>query len=83
MLLIYVLVNIACILFFVRKRRAKFNLLRHGVIPVLGLLITVGIVGAAVASPGPAPLSYIPVIVAVWLALGLLLLLLTRGKLAR
>ncbi len=82
-LLIYVLVNIACILFFVRKRRAKFNLLRHGVIPVLGLLITVGIVGAAVASPGPAPLSYIPVIVAVWLALGLLLLLLTRGKLAR
>jgi hypothetical protein len=36
-----------------------------------------------VASPGPAPLSYIPVIVAVWLALGLLLLLLTRGKLAR
>ena len=82
-LLIYVLVNIACILFFVRKRRAKFNLLRHGVIPVLGLLITVGIVVAAVASPGPAPLSYIPVIVAIWLALGLLLLLLTRGKLAR
>lgn len=80
-LLIYVLVNISCILFFARKRRQRFNLLRHGIIPSLGLLITVGIVAAAVASPGPEPLSYIPIIVAVWLALGLLLLLVTRGKL--
>lgn len=82
-LLIYALVNIACLLFFARKRRAHFNALRHGVIPVLGLLITVGIVIAAVASPGPAPLSYIPIIVASWLALGLILLLVSRGKLAR
>ncbi|HEX6543893.1 MAG TPA: APC family permease [Ktedonobacterales bacterium] len=81
-LLIYVLVNIACIRFFIRKRRARFNLLRHGILPALGLLITLGIVVAAVASPGPAPLSYIPIIVAIWLALGLLLLLVTRGKLA-
>lgn len=81
-LLIYVLVNIACIFFFLRKRREKFNPVRHAVIPALGLLITIGIVAAAVASPGQAPLSYIPIIVAVWLALGLLLLLITRGKLA-
>ncbi len=82
-LLIYVLVNIACILFFARKRRAQFSLLRHGIIPALGLLITAGIVAAAMASPGTGALSYIPIIVAVWLALGLLLLLITRGKLAR
>jgi amino acid transporter len=82
-LLIYAMVNVACLLFFARKRRAHFNALRHGVIPVLGLLITVGIVIAAVASPGPAPLSYIPIIVASWLALGLILLLVSRGKLAR
>lgn len=55
-LLIYVLVNIACILFFARKRRAKFSPLRHELIPALGLVITVGIVVAAVASPGPEPL---------------------------
>jgi amino acid transporter len=82
-LLIYVLVNLACIFFFVRKRRAQFNLLRHGIIPALGLLITAGIVAAAVASPGTGALAYIPIIVAVWLVVGLLLLLLTRGKLAR
>lgn len=81
-LLIYVLVNLACIFFFLRKRREKFNPVRHAVIPSVGLLITVGIVAAAVASPGQAPLSYIPIIVAAWLALGLLLLLITRGKLA-
>jgi amino acid transporter len=82
-LLIYMLVNIACIFFFVRKRRATFNPLRHAIIPALGLLVTLGIVAAAVASPGPAPLSFIPVIVAAWLALGVILLLVTRGKLAR
>jgi amino acid transporter len=82
-LLIYVLVNIACILFFARKRRAQFSLLRHGIIPALGLLITAGIVAAAMASPSTGALSYIPIIVAVWLALGLILLLVTRGKLAR
>jgi amino acid transporter len=80
-LLIYVLVNVACIRFFWRKRRAQFNLLRHGLIPVLGLLITAGIVVAATASPGAGALSFIPIIVGVWLVLGVALLLITRGKL--
>ncbi len=77
-LLIYILVNVACIGFFWRKRRARFNPVRHGLIPALGLLITVGIVAAAVVSPGPAPLSAIPLVVWVWLALGLLVLFIAR-----
>jgi amino acid transporter len=81
-LLIYVLVNVACLVFFWRKRRARFKPLRHGLVPLLGLLITAGIVVAAVASPGNAPLSYIPIVVAAWLALGIGLLVITRGKLA-
>jgi amino acid transporter len=81
-LLIYVLVSAACMLFFWRKRRAQFSFLRHGLVPALGLLITAGIVAAASASPGPAPLAYIPFIVAGWVVLGLALLLVTRGKLA-
>lgn len=81
-LLIYVLVNVACVRFFWRKRRAQFHPIRHALFPVLGLLITAGIAGAAIASPGPAPLSYIPIIVAVWLVIGLGLLLVTRGQLA-
>lgn len=80
-LLIYVLVSAACMLFFWRKRRAQFGVLRHGLVPALGLLITAGIVAAACASPGPAPLAYIPFIVAGWVVLGLVLLLVTRGRL--
>lgn len=79
-LMIYTLVNVACLLFFWRQRRARFNVLRHGVFPVLGLLITLGILVAALASPGNAPLSYIPFVVGVWLLIGLALLLVTRVK---
>jgi amino acid transporter len=81
-LLIYVLVSAACIRFFWRKRRAQFSILRHGVVPALGFLITAAIVAAASASPGPAPLAYIPLVVAGWVVLGLIILLVTRGKLA-
>jgi amino acid transporter len=73
-LLIYVLVNIACVVFFWRKRRARFSVLRHGLFPIAGLLVTAGIVAAAVASPGNGALAYIPLVVAVWVAIGLILL---------
>jgi amino acid transporter len=65
-LLIYVLVSASCIVFFWRKRRARFHPLRNGLVPALGLLITAGIVAAASISPGDAPLSYIPLIVGIW-----------------
>ena len=81
-LLIYFLVNIACILFFWRKRRAQFSPFRHGVLPALGILITGGIVAAAVASPGQAPLAYIPAIVGIWLLFGVGLVLALGGRLA-
>jgi hypothetical protein len=53
---------------------------RNGVLPVLGILITGGIVVAAGASPGPAPLAYIPAIVGVWVVLGLALMLMLVRK---
>jgi len=81
-LLIYLLVNIACIRFFWRKRRAQFSVIRNGAMPALGILITGGIVVAAGASPGPAPLAYIPAILGIWLALGIVLMLTIGRKLA-
>ncbi len=81
-LLIYVLVSIACTVFFWRKRRAQFHLLRHGLLPLLGLLVTAGIVAASVVSPGPAPLSYVPAVVGGWLVLGIVALIATRGRVA-
>ncbi len=80
-LLIYLLVNIACIRFFWTKRRERFSVARHAVIPALGALITGGIALLAFISPGNAPLSYIPIVVGSWLALGLIVLVALRGRL--
>ncbi len=83
-ILIYGLVNVACIRFFWSKRRASFNILRHGVFPVLSTLIIVAIFVFAILSPGPAPLSAIPYVVGIWLLLGIGAMLamrfLDRGK---
>lgn len=80
-LLIYLLVNIACIRFFWLKRRERFSVVRHAIIPALGVLITGGIALLAIISPGDAPLSYLPAIVGGWLALGLVVILVMRDKL--
>jgi amino acid transporter len=82
-LLIYVLVSVSCVVFFARKRRSQFNILRNAIFPVLALLVTAGIVGAFVSSPGDAPLAYIPAIVGIWVVLGIALLVATRGRLAQ
>jgi amino acid transporter len=82
-LIIYTLTNVACIRFFWRQRREKFNLLKHGIIPSLGTLITAGIFVLAVLSPGTGPLQAIPFVIGGWLVLGLLLIMVLRGKLAR
>jgi amino acid transporter len=79
-LLIYILLNVACIRFFWQKRREQFSFFRHGVCPVLGTLVCTGIVVAAVASPGQAPLTYIPVVVGVWIIVGVTLLVALRAK---
>jgi amino acid transporter len=80
-LLIYTLVNAACWVFFRRRRRAQFRVLRHAVLPSLGALMTAGIFAAVMASPGDAPLSYIPIIVGVWLVVGVAALALLWRKL--
>jgi amino acid transporter len=80
-LLLYLLVNIACIRFFWRKRRAQFHWLRHGLVPALSLLMVVLILVAALASPGDAPLNAIPYVLAIWVALGLVVLFVARKRL--
>lgn len=81
-LLIYILINISCFRFFWRKRRDRFSFFRHAVCPLLGTLICAGIVVAALTSPGQPPLTYIPVVVGVWILTGAILLLALRAKFA-
>ncbi len=82
-ILIYLLVNVACFRFFWRKRHElHFSLLRHGLIPLLSTLLMSAIFLAAVASPGAAPLSFIPYVVAIWLLAGVIILFAMRNKIA-
>ncbi len=84
-ILIYILVNIACFRFFLRKRRAKFGVVRHGVLPWLGVALTTIIFAAAFVSPFIPPivpsLTYIPFVVVAWLALGLIAMFALRKQL--
>jgi hypothetical protein len=34
---IYMVVNLSCLVFYLRERRGQFNLLLHGLIPLLGI----------------------------------------------
>jgi amino acid transporter len=75
---IYVLTNASNLVFHWRERRSEFNVLLNLVVPVLGVLIflpalvaSLGIdfAGLGVTPLGP-PANAAPVIIAVWLALG-------------
>lgn len=80
-LIIYALVCIASIRFFWRKRRAQFNIFRHGVVPVLGMLLILTIFAFVAIAPAPFPLNLIPFILAIWVLSGVALLFVLRRKL--
>ncbi len=81
-LVIYALVSFASIRFFLRKRRENFHLIRHGMIPVLAILLILTIIALLVLSPGSGPLVAVPYILLAWLIIGIVLLFVLRGKLA-
>ena len=84
---IYMVVNLACLVFYLRERRAEFNPLLHGLVPVLGIaaflpafLTAVGIEAFDFVSALPYPISLVGPVVGVWYAIGLvyLVVLVTR-----
>jgi amino acid transporter len=78
---LYILLNVACIVYFARFRRSEFNWLLHGLIPVLGIaaFIPAFFAGAGIPvfsfiTPLPSPLSYAGPAVGAWVILGLIYL---------
>jgi amino acid transporter len=78
---VYILVNAACIGFFGRHRRREFNLLLHGILPVLGILAFIPALLTAAGVPVfsfvtklSKPISYAGPVVGVWMVLGLIYL---------
>jgi amino acid transporter len=80
---IYILTNLSCIVFYLRDRRDEFNPLLHLAIPVLGIIFflpaEVAALGINFAKLNIAPLAwpanYAPVIIVVWMVLGIALLI--------
>jgi amino acid transporter len=77
----YVLLNIACIMYFWRQRRDEFSWLRHGLFPVLGALAFIpaffagaGIPAFSFISTLPKPLFYAGPAAGIWMAIGIVYL---------
>jgi amino acid transporter len=80
---IYLVMNVACIGYFVRKSHG-FNLVSHVIVPVLGILafIPAWLAGAGIKAPGlsfitplSAPFSYMGPAVAIWMIIGIIYLI--------
>ncbi len=79
---IYIAVNLACIAYFWREQRSEFNVLKHLLFPVLGIVLFVpgfctdlGITAFKFISPLTYPLSLAGIVVAAWYALGVVVLI--------
>ena len=85
--LVYILCNLACIGFFLRKRREDLNWFLHVLIPVLGVIAFVpalftaaGVPVFSFVVPLTAPVSYAGPIVGVWILIGLAYLVFLTNK---
>jgi amino acid transporter len=77
----YILLNIACLTYFLRFRRDEFNVIRHGLLPILGALAFIPAFFAGAGIPAfsfitalPKPLWYAGPIAGIWMVIGVIYL---------
>ena len=95
---IYILVNLACIGYFMRERRDEFNVVKHLIVPVLGVLAMIPALLAVIGGltipfldielpPYETALKWTAPIVGVWVVLGIVVYIVlwvtNRAALAR
>ena len=81
---IYMLVDLACLLFYLRERRSEFNALLHGLLPLAGIAAFVPAFFTAVGvgksvfsfvSPLPAPFNLVGKVDGILMGVGVLYLI--------
>ena len=79
LVVIYILTNVSNLVFYLRERRDEFNLLWNGVVPIVGSLIFLPALAAAlgidfgnlgIGALGP-PANLAPIVIAIWMVAGL------------
>jgi amino acid transporter len=89
--LIYIAVNIACIGYYLREGRSEFNVLKHLVVPVLGVIAMIPAVLAVIGGvtipilnvelpPYENSLRYTAPVVGIWLVIGIVLYFVLRSR---
>jgi amino acid transporter len=80
LILIFSATNLGVFLYYFRERRSEFRVILHAIFPLFGTLALFFVAYNSLNPWPPPPIGYAPWVVAIWLALGLLVLL--RMKLA-
>ena len=87
----YVLVNTAAIGFFLGEGRSEFNVLKHLVVPILGIVamvigflsalggVTIPIIGLDLPAL-PEPYNYAPLVAGIWMLIGLVAYFFLRSR---
>jgi amino acid transporter len=87
----YVAVNAAAIGYFLREGRSEFHPVKHAVVPVLGIIamvvgflsalggVTIPILNMTI-SPLPEPYSFAPLVVGVWMVIGVVLYFVLQAR---
>lgn len=87
----YIAVNVAVIGFYLGERRDEFNVLKHLVVPVLGVVamvpafmgvlggVTIPILGTEVPQLSP-PFDVVPILVGLWMVIGVVVYFVLRSS---
>ena len=79
MVLIYLVMNLSCVLYYAREQRAEFNWFLHGLVPIAGIAFLIPVWMASVGvghgifkfiTPLASPLDVVGPVVVVWYVLG-------------
>jgi amino acid transporter len=77
---IYMLVNLACLFYYWREQRSEFSVLKHAIVPILGILaflpafmVAIGVGGSIFDFVGalPYPFNVVGPVVGIWYVIGI------------
>jgi amino acid transporter len=85
---IYILTNISNLVFYLREQRGEFNVFTNGLVPIVGSLIFLPALVAAFGidfgglgiTPLAPPANLAPLVIAVWMVVGIVLLFYFRAR---